>query len=72
MSECIRDCGHWQPCNCRWDDGELLKAREAITRYIVAQGPHLSDSWRDFLIDECGLHVDAIGCVYAEKPKEKR
>jgi hypothetical protein len=36
----------------------LLRAQAAVVRYAVAQGPHLSDSWKDFLVQECELVVD--------------
>lgn len=42
---------------------ELRKAREIVKRFIVAQGPHLSESWHDALIKECGLVEDSIGFV---------
>ncbi len=42
---------------------ELTKAREMVKRYIVAQGPHLYESWREALMKDCGLVEDALGFV---------
>lgn len=42
---------------------ELTKARQIVKDYVVAQGPHLYESWRNALIANCGLVVDAIGFV---------
>ena len=42
---------------------KLTTAREMVKRFVVAQGPHLSESWRDALIKDCGLVEDALGFV---------
>jgi len=34
------------------------RAQAAVCRYAVAQGPHMADSWKDFLVKECGLVID--------------
>lgn len=44
-------------------EGALREAREAVRRYIVAQGPRLPDAWFDLLTEKCGLVADAIGMV---------
>lgn len=42
---------------------DLTKAREMVKRYVVAQGPHLYEAWREALIKDCGLVEDALGFV---------
>lgn len=48
-------------------EGRLIRrieaAQEIVKRFIVAQGPHLSDSWRDGFIKELGLIEDEMGWV---------
>jgi len=34
------------------------KMREAVCRYVVAQGPHLSASWKAFFAEEFNLRED--------------
>jgi len=47
---------------------ELKRSREIVKRFIVAMGHHLEPSWRESLIEGCGLVEDSIGFV--SLPKE--
>ena len=40
------------------EQASLFRAQSAMHEYMVALGPHLSDSWREFLAKECGLEID--------------
>ncbi len=39
-------------------EASLARARKVVHRYMVAMGPHLSDSWKELLAKECGLEID--------------
>ena len=36
----------------------IQSMQAAVCRYIVSQGPHMADAWKDFLVAECGLVID--------------
>jgi hypothetical protein len=46
----------------------FFSAQSAIHQYMVALGPHLPDSWREFLAKECGLEIDESSPYRHPKP----
>lgn len=60
------DCGKLIPEEERFEVrvlNQLRKGQETVKQFIVAQGRHLSDAWRDGFIEGLGLVEDELGWV---------
>jgi hypothetical protein len=53
------------------EHSNFFRAQSAVHQYMVALGPHLSDSWREFLAKECGLEIDESSPYRHPKPPKK-